>query len=198
MIDAAISFLWPDAATEHTLLGPDVSSQPAPGSNYSLIRLADGWATATPLTDSEFHGLCRALQLEEVARDPRFATVADRMANVDALGALFRNEIAAAAAKLSREQAGTALDAEDVPAGVVRTLDELHSDPQVIANRTLVESEHPVAGRLREPRPAPRFARTAAQVGAGAPTPGQHTDEVLSELGLADEIADLRRQKIVA
>ena len=88
--------------------------------------------------------------------------------------------------------------AEDVPSGIVRTLDELHEDPQVVHNEVFVESEHPLAGRMREPRPAARFSATPAAPGDPAPVLGQHTDEVLAELGLADRIADLRERGVVS
>ncbi len=82
--------------------------------------------------------------------------------------------------------------------GLDAVANKLHADPQVVANQTLVKSDHPRAGRLREPRPAPRFTRTPAPVGGAAPDLGQHTDEILSQLGLADEIETLRRDGIVA
>ena len=47
------------------------------------------------------------------------------------------------------DEVSAAFDAEDVPSGIVLRLGELHQDPQVIANQTLVESKHPTAGRLR-------------------------------------------------
>ena len=198
MLDTAIGFLWPDASEEHAFVGPGVAKRPSPGSTYSLIRVADGFATATPLTDSEFQGLCRALGLAEVAADPRFATTAARMQNVAALGALFQNEIADAARSMTRLEFARALEAEDVPAGVVVAVGELPADPQVVASQTFVETDHPRAGRLREPRPAPRFGATPAHVGGPAPALGEHTDEVLAELGLGAEIASLRATGVVA
>ena len=68
----------------------------------------------------------------------------------------------------------------------------------MVANRTLVESKHPAAGRLREPRPAPRFGATPARVGAPAPGLGEHTDEVLAELGLGEQVSALRESGVVA
>ena len=51
-------------------------------------------------------------------------------------------------------------------------------------NEVFVERDHPAAGRLREPRPAPRFSATPASVGRHAPRFGEHSDEIVTELGL--------------
>jgi crotonobetainyl-CoA:carnitine CoA-transferase CaiB-like acyl-CoA transferase len=75
---------------------------------------------------------------------------------------------------------------------------ELHTDPHVRATGMLIDSEHPTAGRLRQPRPPVRFEKTPAALGGPAPTLGQHTDELLRELGLGGEIARLREASIVA
>ena len=198
MLDTSIGFLWPDAAVEHMMLEEDAQLQTPIGRNYELMRMSDGYATATPLTDSEFQGLCRAFGLNEAAADPRFATVTDRMQNVEALAGLMQEDMVEAAAKMSCAEVSEAFDREDVPSGVVRRLEELHEDPQVVSNETFVESVHPLAGRMREPRPAPRFRGTPARVGGAAPSLGEHTDEVLAELGLAGEIAALRESGIVA
>ena len=75
---------------------------------------------------------------------------------------------------------------------------ELHADPHVQAVGLLEESDHPVAGRLRQPRHPARFGGTPAALGGPAPTLGQHTDAILAELGLDAEIASLRARQIIA
>ena len=198
MLDASIAFLWPDAGADHTLLGEGVARQPTIGSRYNLLRLADGWASITVLTDAEFRGFCRAAGRPDVARDPRFQTVAARLANLPALAQLLTSDIAEAMAKLSREEALARFSAEDVPCGVVRELDELHTDRQVATNRTFVERDHPLCGRLREPRPPARFGPEPLEPAAPAPALGEHTDAILREIGAGARISELRARGSVA
>jgi crotonobetainyl-CoA:carnitine CoA-transferase CaiB-like acyl-CoA transferase len=73
------------------------------------------------------------------------------------------------------------------------------ADPQVRHNGTLVEREHPTAGVIRQPRPPARFDRTPSEPGRLAPLLGEHSDEILAELGLdADARRRLREDGVVA
>jgi formyl-CoA transferase len=162
----------------------------------SLMRLADGFATATPLADSEFHGLCRAFGID--SSEPELATIGDRMSNPDKLRAALR-KVNAEAATTPLADAMKRMEANDVPCGVAVPVDRLPHDPQVQANGLLTETNHPALGRVQQPRPAAIFGGTPARHGPHAPTLGQHTDEVLRELGLDEaHIAALRADKVVA
>ncbi|MBV8771316.1 MAG: CoA transferase, partial [Deltaproteobacteria bacterium] len=75
---------------------------------------------------------------------------------------------------------------------------ELLKDPQVAANRIIVEAEHPSAGPMRQPRPPGRFDATPAELRSFAPKLGEHTSEVLYEAGVtAEEIAALRDAGVI-
>jgi crotonobetainyl-CoA:carnitine CoA-transferase CaiB-like acyl-CoA transferase len=85
-----------------------------------------------------------------------------------------------------------------VPCAPVNTRSQIIDDPQVHASGILLESDHPIAGRLRQTRPAARFEGTPPEIRRGAPTLGQHNDDVLRALGLtADELAKLRTDGVI-
>src|SRR5690606_9966251 len=75
------------------------------------------------------------------------------------------------------------LDREGVPCAPVLERHEVFEQEQVRINGTVAEHDHPVAGRVRQPRPAARFDRTPIELNRHAPVLGEHTREILTELG---------------
>lgn len=194
MLDAVISFLWPEGMAGHTFLG-STSAAVRPPAPDLIFETADGYITAGAVSDKEWEGLARALEHLEWLADSRFATPADRVRY-----ARERLELTASALKTRTSEEWLArLEAEQVPCAAVLSLDQVLSDPQVTENELIVEFEHAHAGRMRQARPAARFDRTPARIGRPAPLLGEHTDEVLGEFGVsAGEIAELRRAGVVA
>ena len=198
MLDAAVAFLWTDAASDVALLAEDVDVRATPLGNASMTRFADGWGTASALSDEHFRGLCRAYGVPGVADDPRFGSLQARASHPD-FARVYREEVLAAAADLPVLETTERLQAEGIGAAAVVAPADLHRAPQVIANGTLFEREHPAAGLVREVHPAARFSGTPAPPGAAAPLPGQHSDAVLARAGLsAQEIRRLRDAGIVS
>ncbi|MBW1901786.1 MAG: CoA transferase, partial [Deltaproteobacteria bacterium] len=196
MADSVVAFLWPDVGAEATFQEKDGMELGTPLTRAAKpLRFADGWAQVAPVSDKEFFGLYRAFGVD-VGDDPRLATIESRMQNLQVVEALF-GKITAVASEMEVETAIARLEAEDVPCARVMALAELPQHPQMIANGTFVITEHPTAGKLWEPRDPARFSKTPSAVGAPAPTLGEHTDEILREIGLASEVELLHAENIV-
>ncbi len=179
MLDAAVAFMWPDSAMDAALLDADVTRTPTIGSNYAVTALTDGHVAVSAVTDSEFKGLFAAYGRPELGDDPRFNSAMARMQNLGDLIPLMRDF----AERTSVDEFMQGAEVHDVPASRVNSLDDLPTDPQVVHNEIFVERQHPMAGTIREPRPAPRFSVTPAVVGSPAPRFGEHSDEIAAELG---------------
>jgi crotonobetainyl-CoA:carnitine CoA-transferase CaiB-like acyl-CoA transferase len=86
----------------------------------------------------------------------------------------------------------------DIPAGKVYTPDEVFSDPQVLHRQMVIEVEHPTLGKIKQVGIAPKFSSTPGKVRSVSPLPGEHTNEILQELGYKrKEIENLRREGVV-
>jgi crotonobetainyl-CoA:carnitine CoA-transferase CaiB-like acyl-CoA transferase len=91
-----------------------------------------------------------------------------------------------------------ALEAADVPCAKAHQLVDLPEHPQMQANRLFVESEHPVAGPMVEPKNPVHFSATPSGCGFASAILGQHSDEILAELGFGDDaIAALRGRGVI-
>jgi crotonobetainyl-CoA:carnitine CoA-transferase CaiB-like acyl-CoA transferase len=193
MIDASLAFFWPDGMMAHTMLGEDVAPGPTLYEIYRLTETADGHLIYFAASQSELHGVFRALGRSDLVEDPRF-TLAERGKNLEALGAILYEEFR----KWPTREILERLIADDVPAGPVNALEDVFEDPQVRHNGTIVELEHPVVGRMRQAGPAARFDRTPAGAGGPPPLHGEHTDLVLAELGYDEaERAALRAEGVL-
>lgn len=196
MVDSVLHFLWMDAAGTASFLEPGANPGQQVAKGVPLIRFKNGWGQAAPLSDHEFHGMCRAFGIDS-SSDPRLASVMDRMGNKEAVEAVMA-QVYAKAAIMDVDVGVAAMEAEDVPCAKALTLDELPDDPQVQANHSFVSYTHPLAGSLREPRAAAQFGDQACDIPSPCATLGAHTDEVLEAIGLGDEITSLRAKGIVA
>ncbi len=195
MLDASLAFLWPDGMSNHTILEDDVQLRPPLSAGYVMIQALDGMLSIAIVTDAQWHGLFRAVGRPDLVADVRFATAAGRAVNLVALLA----ELGGGKVDMKVEEAIERLAAEDVPCGPVLAIDDVAGHPQVVASGALVTSVHPVMGSIREPRPPVRFAATPAAIRHPAPSLGEHTAEVLAELGLSpNEIDALRAKGVVA
>lgn len=195
MLDACIAFLFVDGAEHEVILDGDHSGPQSVAANNTPLAFDGGFAAVTVPTDKEFHGLARAMGVD--SSDPDLATVRDRTANREKAMAVHR-AVRENATKLTVSEAEALLDANQVPFGIVRAVNEIQDDPQVIANEVFSEFDHPAAGRVRHHRPPTRFHGTPTELREpAAPTLGQHSDEILTETGRGDRIDELRAAGVV-
>ena len=194
MLDAMISFLWGSDMGAQTFVGRQVTQQQAATFIDLIYETKDGYMTVAVMNDKEWTGLTRALDRPDWLNDERFATPAARDQNINERLAMTQEVLKSR----TTDDWLTRLRAESVPCAPVNTRSQIIDDPQVHASGILLESDHPIAGRLRQTRPAARFERTPPEIRRGAPTLGQHNDDVLRALGLtADELAKLRTDGVI-
>jgi crotonobetainyl-CoA:carnitine CoA-transferase CaiB-like acyl-CoA transferase len=196
MTDAVVSFLWADSAANEVLLASDGSQHSSFVAGFRPMRYVDGWGIITPTGDADFAGMCRALDVPGWD-DPRVATIAERIQHREVMAGIM-DLVYAHAANLTMAEATERLEAERVPFAMILTPDELTRDPHAVAIGLFEEADHHVVGRTRMPRHPARFGSTPAHLTDGSPALGEHTDEILGELGLADRVGELRAAEVVA
>jgi crotonobetainyl-CoA:carnitine CoA-transferase CaiB-like acyl-CoA transferase len=190
MTDAVVSFLWADAAGNEIMLDSDHTMNSSFVQGSRPFRFIDGWGIATPTADADFHGMCIALGVEG-HDDSRVATIGERRKNPEATADIMR-ACHAAAGTFTVAEALATMDELRVPFGLVIAPANLPNDAHAQAMGLFEESVHPLAGRLRQPRHPARFGGTPSAIGGPAPTLGQHTDEILEELGLGAAVEAFR------
>ncbi len=163
---------------------PTRFGQAPPGASpVGLFNASDAPFYLTCVNDRLFRRLAEALERPELADDPRFVTNPARAAHRDALYAV----LDAIFATRPRDAWMQLLQAANVPAGPVRTIDEAFASPEMRARNVASEIPHPTAGTVPNIAPPFRFSLTPPADPVAAPLLGQHTSEVLDELLGYDE-----------
>jgi len=157
---------------------------------------AERWVTLSARTDAEWAALCDAMDRPELADDPRYRTVEQRIAAHDDLDII----VSAWTAELSDLDVVTALQQRGVPAGRVMSCLDVASDPHLEERGFLETVLHPQAGETRVTAPVWRLHRNPAHVRRHAPCLGEDNAAVLGELlGISqDDIAELDAAGVTA
>jgi len=159
-----------------------------------VFRTADGAINIASAGGAIWQRLCRALDAEALATDPRFTTAASRSANRDALNAAIEQHLAGAASATWIER----LNAAGVPCGPIHRIDQVFADPQVLALdmvRTIPAAEPERALHLLgQPM---TLSRTPSAITMRPPERGEHSDAILSEFGYSEAEIDTFRSLCV-
>jgi len=154
----------------------------------------DRWILIFCPREKNWRSLCQAMELEALLADPRFETPEKRAENdgalVELLGHAFRGK--------SSAHWLAALPQSDVPTALAQSTEELMNDRHCLENNLIDEREHPELGRVRQYGLAFQFSDMCGIIRNTAPLLGQHTEEVLTELGhTGEQIAELAADRIV-
>ena len=191
MLNAMLSFWWPDVMSNQTFIGPGATAAGTIADARLIYKTRDDYVLAACMSNAEWKGLVTAIGKPELADDPRFRTMPDRVAHLreqyDELKDGFLSRTTQEWLAILRE-----LDAVCAP---VNAPENLCDDPQIRGSGIIWQGEHAVAGTYRQPIHPIQFEQTPAEIRRHAPMLGEHTDEVLHELGFGtNEIERLHEQ----
>jgi crotonobetainyl-CoA:carnitine CoA-transferase CaiB-like acyl-CoA transferase len=150
---------------------------------YQAIRCADGYITLAAANDRLFRRLCELVGRPEWSADPDYADDTLRVRNRQTLAAL----IESITGQQPRSHWIALFEANGLPCGPINNYDQVFADPHVRARAMVVETDHPTLGRLRTLGSPVKMSETPPVVGRRAPLLGEHTREVLREVGYDEE-----------
>ena len=200
------------SALNKARVGEESGPQPGPSSDTehddavggqnpldgAVFGTSDGYLMVSALFrpyPQPLRDLCTALGIDDISDDSRFATLPDLISNTKALRAKLEPVFASrTTAEWVRQ-----LESHDILCAPIRNTEEALQDPQLAVNGLIVEVEHPLVGRLRHVGTPLRLSKTSSRSPSAAPMLGQHTDEVLHEVGYSPgEVGELRSKSVVA
>ena len=167
--------LWATGNAPHAMGSAHRLSAP-----YQAFRTSDGHITLAALTPTQWDRLATTLGRSDLVADSRFASNATRMTNRDAL----THEIESALASGTTAEWVDRMLAVGVPAGPIQNLAQVFDDPHTLARHMVEEIDHPVAGRVKTLGFPLKMSDTPPRVRRAPPLLGEHTEEVLRELGI--------------
>ncbi len=163
--------------------------------NFYELKGGDWVQFAMPDSNKYWDDICRVLGLEEWHHDPRYDTQAHRKENRQEFIQILDRAMAAH----TRDEWEKLFANSSLVFGFVDSYSRLAANPQVRANDWIVDIDHPTGGRIPVVGVLPQLSKTPGKIRIVAPTLGQHTDEVLEELGYSRaDITDFRDSGVVA
>lgn len=186
MLHACLSFMWPDGMMHRTLKDDD-RFEMSPGSDYfQTINYSDGGIAVAPLTDTHWEALLPMLGYPELIGTPIYASVAARMSNMKEVLKVLKFP----KKDIGVNKALEILMAADVPCSPCIKRDDLETVEQIKAIGALETYVTAAMGELTVPTPPILFEGKLSSQAEPSPLLGEHSKEILLELGWADARID--------
>ena len=195
MLDVALSFFWPDGMITRSLLGEGVRRKLMIADTYRVWMTQDGQVVYFTNTTEDVYNLFAALGHPEWKDEEQFSR--GRVGSEESRAEIGQR-VLDGFASLTTDQVVTKLRAHGVPVAPVHEIDDVCDDPQIRHNGKVNERAHPTYGAFREVRPAAEFAGTPPADAAPPALRGEHSEEILAEMGHTPEsIAELIERGVV-
>jgi crotonobetainyl-CoA:carnitine CoA-transferase CaiB-like acyl-CoA transferase len=161
---------------------------------YSTFRALDGEIIIAVGNDRQFASLCELLGIPDLAANEAYQTNQARVKNRRQLTEILEDRL-----RLKPVAEWMKLLSEStIPCGPIHTMNQVFADPQIAAREMVVEVNHPAAGAVKLVGSPLKLSRTKVEVKRHPPIAGEHTEEILQELGLsAEQINQLRNNHII-
>lgn len=161
---------------------------------FESFKTTDGYVIIAIGNDTLWQKFCAMVDHDDWAKDERYTTNPKRTENQPALKAA----LSPLFATKSTDEWIKMLEDAGIPVGPINTVDRVIADPQIIAREMIVETHHPVAGTIKMAGVPIKLSDTPGAVDTPAPVLGQHTDEILADLGYSkDDIAQFHQNGVV-
>ena len=182
MLDSIVAFMWSSDMGSQTFVGREVDVAAAATFIDLIYETATDYISVSVMTNKQWQSLCRAFEREEWLEDPRFKTPGGRDRHANERLELIQSVLLTRSATEWLE----ILEEAGVPCAPVLKRHEMIRHPQVEASNIVVEVEHEHAGLLRQARNAARFEKTQTEMRHGAPHLGEHSSQLMDELGYSE------------